>query len=394
MVRLDWDIDADTGKNQRIHLEDQTERKRRWRSILRFLLVLSVLLGLIAMGILLVSERLQQVDSRLEQVLADTVAAEVAALRIGDEATFMDIQWDANGEDEGMTDWLLTQQNSYNTYQTLKSSADIQLTGNITDIVLDGQRGRLFVEEINNGIPYRRAWFYWRFPEGWRHVPPDYTFWGENETIESARFELRYKTVDTEFATAVQQELITWLDTACVSFSCDTLPPLTLDIVPQPLPEMTWANNANAWQMIIPSPYIDRARADIPFETRLQLEAATLLATRMVDHTMNGIQPQPLADADYFRAATISWLVGRFAEVDKGAYLINSLAERYGENSIQALFTTLEPASDMGKLRDVTGIADLSQAGLDWRDFLTWRLNTEDELILRRDEVTWLRLID
>ena len=41
------------------------------------------------------------------------------------------------------------------------------------------------VEEIIGGVPYGRVWFYWRYDDGWRHVPPDYTFWGDARTVEA-----------------------------------------------------------------------------------------------------------------------------------------------------------------------------------------------------------------
>jgi len=38
--------------------------------------------------------------------------------------------------------------------------------------------------------------------------------------------------------------------------------------------------------------------------------------------------------------------------------------------------------------------AHTGQAKLDWRDFITWRLNTENELIASRAESEWLKLYD
>lgn len=387
-IQLDWDIEADTARFRKVHQEDPQERRRRWRKLFRFILIIVLLLAVVVAAVYLIQRRLEQVDGRLEQLLKDTIAAEVAALRIGNEAGFMDIQRSATD------DWLLHQQQVFDAYQNLKISSDIQLTGTVTDIEISGQRARALVEEIESGVPYVRAWFYWRYEDGWRHVPPDYTFWGEQNSLVSDYFELRYRMVDDRLARQLDTMLTDWLREVCAFLACETLPPITLDIVPDPLPEAVWTASSDAWQMVIPSPYTDRARADQPFTTLLRLQVATLLSTRLVDHTTGNLQPVYPADATFLRSAVITWLTGEFVQMDTGSYLIGSLADGYGEQAVRVLLNLLEPASDMGKLRDVTGVADLSQAGLDWRDFLSWRINTEQDLIAQRNEEAWLRLID
>ena len=46
----------------------------------------------------------------------------------------------------------------------------------------------------------------------------------------------------------------------------------------------------------------------------------------------------------------------------------------------------MQPDSGASLINLVAGTDTLAQANLDWRDFLTWRLALEDELIARREE--------
>jgi hypothetical protein len=100
------------------------------------------------------------------------------------------------------------------------------------------------------------------------------------------------------------------------------------------------------------------------------------------------------ADAFYLRSSIVSWLVGRFVAVDTNTFLMTSLSARYGEQAVGQLLATLQPDSNAGILNTVAGTASLDQAGLDWRDFLTWRLALENELISRGDEANFLLLYD
>ena len=253
-VKLDWDIESEQGKHKQ-HKEDFKNRSRRYLGILRLLLVIVVFLLLVALGVYLVYQRWNQVNSQLEGLLTETVQAEVAALRIGDSESFINIQRSASD------DWLVVQDNVFDQYQDLKIMSDVVLTGNVTDVVIDGQRGRVQVEEIIGGVPYVQTWFYWRYPEpdSWRHVPMDRTFWGEDEVIEHDRFIIRYRALDKPVAEGLAENVTRWLDDACGYLDCGTLPVITFDIITDDLFEPQWASNeANAWQMVIASPYLGR----------------------------------------------------------------------------------------------------------------------------------------
>jgi len=386
-IQLDWEIEQSRG-GERHYEDDPHERGRGWRSGLRFVLVLGLFLLLLGGAIFLVSQRLEQVDARTEQLLRDTVGAEVASLRIGDRATFQTLQRSAT------RDWLDAQTAFYDQVQQAKTDG-LSLTGRIVDLTIDGQRARVRVEEIQGGVPYVRTWFYWRYnataddPGGWFHVPPDYTFWGEDALAQRERLTVRYKTMDETFALALADQTQAWLDFACQVVDCAPVGHLTLDVVASTLPYSLWTEG-DAWQLVIASPYVGRARLDQPFDSALQLDVATRLAERLTISQGAGLaQPQPYADSAYLRQALIAWLVGRFVQQDTGVRLIDSLYSTYGAQAVGRLAHNVQPADSIEVLARTLGLPDLGQAALDWRDFLAWRLNTEAQLLAERNEAAW-----
>ncbi len=381
-IRLDWEIEAEREHRQQSAGEDPEMKRRRRRARLRFLLVLFILLGLIGGAVAAVYFRLRQVDQQAEQVLLDTVSAEVTTLRLGNFEAFLNMQRSATDA------WLQQQSASFDQYQTLKQNGNVNLSGRIIDSQIDGSRGRVQLEEIINGVPYGRVWFYWRYEDGWRHVPADYTFWGDAQTLTSNGITVRYHTVDQAMAAAVAPRVAQWLQIGCAALACPSVPQFTVEIVPSATQEAGWSPNDGS-VLQLPSPYIGSARLDTPFDSDSQLAAANHVAERL----LGAFTPTYPNDAYYLRQGIISWMVKRFAEIETNAFLITSLAERYGDTAVGRLLAALQPDSSVSIIGDITDTS-LDAANLDWRDFLTWRLAVEDELITRRDEANFLNLYD
>lgn len=385
-LNLDWEIEAEQSQ-VRNSGEDAESRRRRRRTRRRLMfLVAFVLLAFAAAGGALVL-RLRYVDSLVEQNLRDTVDAEVAALRIGDRAAYLGLQRSASEQ------WMLAQDQNFNDYQALKADADVQLTGRILDVTIDGNRARVEVEEIVGGVPYSRLWFYWQYEEGWRHVPPDLTFWGDVQTYDAPGVTVRARTVDAEVAEAMSGQLSTWIAQGCDILGCAIPPPISVEIVPAVDMTPAWSP-ANPWALQVPSLHVGRARIDMPFDASLQASVATLLAERLVAQAMDNVQPEYPADAVYLQQAVVDWLADRFVGIQSDSVLIASLHDLFGEAAVGRLIAVLSPNDDIGMLTAVTGVESLDQTGLDWRDFLTWRLNLEPQLISRRDEAALLNLYD
>lgn len=383
-IRLEWDIET-----SQIEKSDSEDPKLKWarrRNLLRLLLLIGIIIGLALGGILFVQQRLLEVEGQLDQLLRDTVKAEVAAMRIGDFDTFMNLQRSATDE------WINAQQNAFRHYETLKVSSDVILTGNVLDSKIEGQRGRAIVEEIIDGVPYAHVWFYWRYADGWRHVPPDLTFWGEEQEIENDKVLVRFRDVDGKFAQQVEETIAGWIDRGCQYLICNSIPQMTVDIITDSPAPAIWINEVS-WELLIQSPYVSGARSDLPFNVELQIQVAALLAERMVDAQTNNMMMVYPHDVYQLRQSVISYLVEQFVQVETNSFLMESLVQNYGDDSVGQLVSLFTPTSDMSIIQQVIP-APIGQANLDWRDFITWRLVTEDELIARRSEGEWLNLYD
>ena len=383
-IQLEWDIES-----KQIEKSDSEDPKTKWarrRSLLRLFLLIFIMLGLAFAALVFAENRLREVDEELDQLLRDTVRAEVAAVRIGDFNTFMNLQRSATDE------WLNTQQATFQAYESLKVTSDLTLTGNVLASEIEEQRGRAIVEEIIDGVPYARVWFYWRYSDGWRHVPPDYTFWGEELEKESDSVLVRYRTVDETFAQSINDKVEEWLVSGCEILQCTEIPQVTIDILTDSPEPVMWINEASS-QLLIQSPYVRGARADLPFDVPLQIQVATLLAERLINIKTNDMVMVYPLDVYQLRQSVISYLVEQFVQVETNSFLMESIANQYGVDKIGQLVSLFTPTSDMTIVQQVVP-APIGQANLDWRDLITWRLVTENDLIARRLEGEWLTLYD
>lgn len=382
-IRLDWEIEA-----EREHIrgagEDPESKRQRWRARRRLFVVLFIallLVGAVVGGIIL---RLRYVDWQIEQMLRDTVDAEVAALRLGDQTAFLAIQRSAT------EDWIQQQARAFEDYQTLKMTTDANLTGRVLDATVDRQRGRVWVEEIINNVPYGRIWFYWRYEDGWRHVPPDYTFWGSPASYNADSVTVNYLAVDEVVARAVGDGLAGWINTGCAVLACTTPPALTVEIVPDDTLIAHWSA---PWTLRMPSPFLAAARLDNPFAPTMQVETAPKLADHLVAYVRDW-QPAAAADSSYLKSALITWLAGRFTGSEGGSPLMETLARNYSDAAVTRLIAASRSDSSIDVLNTAAGTTSLHQLNVDWRDFLSWRLNLENELIAQRDEAGFMALYD
>lgn len=366
--KVNWEIEAERERLPDMGEDPELAYAGR-RALLRFiglLLVLLVVVGGIVAAILL---RLRYVDFEVEQALRDTVSSEVTALRVGDSDLFLRLQRSAS------EDWLTVQRASFDNYQALKQQSDISLAGTIRDIAIDGQRGRVIVEEIIGGAPYARVWFYWRYEDGWFHVPPDFTFWGDPGTIRAGSVEVSYQGLDSRFAQAASEQINAWLSRGCELLGC-TAPEMRVVITPADNVATQWLAQDPPY-LEMQSPYLRGARTDALFDPVQQLEAANLVARLLVERSL---QPAPDAsgDAAYAHRAAASALVGQFLNVPSGATLIDSVLASRGASDLMLFLgrvTTGEPI--VSALTSPEYPAPASDAALDWRDYLVWRLSQE-----------------
>ncbi|MEO1287435.1 MAG: hypothetical protein AAFV93_06675, partial [Chloroflexota bacterium] len=120
-VKLDWDIEAEKGKRNE-HREDSEQRKRRYGGVFRLFLTVAIFASILGGIAYLVFQRYEQVTQYTEQLLVDTVQAEVASLRGGNLTAFEERQRSATD------DWSTVQREVYNAYQTLKVESTVVLS--------------------------------------------------------------------------------------------------------------------------------------------------------------------------------------------------------------------------------------------------------------------------
>lgn len=123
-IRLEWNVESQ--KIDKSDSEDPQAKRARRRSVMRLIILVAMVLLVLIAAVLMVRQRLYDVQRQLEQLLRDTVSAETAALRIGDINTFLAIQ---HGADPS---WRQQQQETFRHYGELMARHDVNLTGTIT----------------------------------------------------------------------------------------------------------------------------------------------------------------------------------------------------------------------------------------------------------------------
>lgn len=383
-IRLEWRVE--TQKIEKSDSEDPSAKRVRRRRTLRVIMLIGAVLALLALGVFAVRQRLLDVQGQLEQLLRETVRAETAALRIGDINTFLAVQHSAN------ENWRQQQQSVFREYSDMKARYDVQLTGRILDLEIEGQRGRVVVEEIINGVAYAQVWFYHDLGNGWRHVPPDFSFWGEERRMDTGAISIRYFELDERFAQAVNDAVGGWLRRGCQILRCDSHPRVSIDVVNDSAQTVSTATDGAATIHVL-SPSSRRMSRDSPFDQYTQERVAEALAEVLILLATDGLEVEFPYDAVYLRLSVASYLVQEFLGADGSDTLVDSLATLYGEEKVAILLDHLAPAASMTVLQQILE-QSLDQANLDWRDFILWRLNTEAKLIESGAESALLNLYD
>lgn len=370
--------------------EDPRARRRRWRKLARLALLILIVIGIVSGVTLAVAARLSSVDAQLRQRLIDAAQAEVTALRLGDFEAFMGVQRSASDA------WITGQRDRFRRYQDLKTSAGLELTGETVSAAIDGQRGRVVLVERMEGAEYHTVWFYWRYNDGWRHVPSDYTFWGTETVLTGQAADVRYRELDAPLGEALQPRVDRWWAEGCQLLECagqnGDVPRLSVDVVATPEQAVRWDEDAT-WTLIVPSPLAgdERARAGERLPQALEDEIARALAERLFDQAMgaplpNGELAASADDAAWLRGSAVEWLAASFtgrSELRNLAFT-QSLIDRFGAPALVRLARALGQNPTLGAIVDALG-GPLETLNVDWRPFFQWRLDLEKTLLSRND---------
>ncbi|MFQ3535257.1 MAG: hypothetical protein SNJ58_05220 [Aggregatilineales bacterium] len=378
-IKLDWQIEAERIHQHATESSEARRQRRQQRRRLVLFTMLIVFFGSVL--ILLMLMRLEDVDNQLRQSLIDTLHAELTALRIGNYGDFMALQRSA-GEN-----WYIVQGERFQLYQRLKVESNLMLSGAIFDAAVDGQRGRVVFEEVLNGVPHRAVWFYWRYSDGWRHVPSDYTFWGAARTLRDGTVSVHYRQLDHDSAQAMLERAARWWREGCQVLGNRACPPLQLEIVPNPVLQVAW-DSARPTRLFVPSPLArdDRLPLNDPLPQVLEEMLAAYIAARQVDLVTGGVRPLRNADAAWLHQTLIEWLAathtGRMDTLRLA--FMQSLREGYGDSALAAVARALTHEADISVVAHVLG-QPLELLNLDWRPFFQWRLEVERQLIAQNN---------
>jgi hypothetical protein len=387
-VKLDWEIEAERATYNNLGERSYDVRQRR-ANYRRTLLAILIVAGVVLTVVGLFLARLWYVDGTIERQLRDTIAAETAALRIGDFAAYLYVQ--RSGSDA----WMQGQRELFWAYQQAKLEHTIDLTGQVLALEIDEYRARAAIEEIVDGERYQVLWFYWRYEDGWRHVPMDVTFWGGDATYEGQNVTVHYGRLDEALVEALIPGLERLWNQGCDWLACAAPPgPLTVQVMPDPAVGVSWSPD-EAEVLRIASPLSGRARVDLPLEPALARQIGTLLARRLVDHARSDLNPAPAADAAFLQGALENWLVGRFLGDGGtlGSGFVESLVRVYGEQAVGVLAQNLQSDSSIAILATVF-MTPLDVLPVDWREFFQWRLALEPFLLAQGNQAGVLALYD
>lgn len=384
-IQLDWQVESNRARQSAT--EDpkaKYDRRRRRRRVIIGMIVVAVLFGGI---ITAVRWRLSQVDNRLRNDLVDTVNVEMTALRVGNRSNFLSVQRSASEE------WLAGQHQLFEDYQSFKAEGILNTEYEVLNVFMDDDqpRARVVVQQEIDGIPYRMAWFYWRYadPEGnqngWRHVPPDVEFWGEKDTIQKDNFRLTYHDLDADLAEALAPMMADWWNEGCELLGCEgDRPTLEVTIVPESLEAPMW-DLYDPFLLRIPSPLIQpRAPYDAMPPTNLQAILQEMVVRRLLDTRVGvTLQPSPYTDTYWLAEEITLWLKSQFnGEGNTGSAFISSLATNFGEDFPARMMRSFGLNSNVGFLEGTFGVPlpDLSDEQLNaiaWSEFFHWRLRAE-----------------
>ena len=390
-IKLDWQIESE---QTRTRATEDPEMARRRRHARRQLIVLLLLLACVIGGIgAAIVWRLRQVDNQLRQDLLDTVSVEVTALRLDDFAGFMAVQRSASDT------FLLDQSRQFDEYQTLKQQHRVELSGDVVSAAIDGQRGRVVVNETVDGVPYHVVWFYWHYEDigasdqgGWRHVPADLTFWGEARTLTSGPVTIDYHALDEDLAQAMLPRLAAWWENGCTILVCAApAPAMTVEIVAEYPMHVEWVAGDPS-RLRVTSPLVTRERADAPLLPDLEPALIEAITGRLVRYAAADAAAPYYADATWLQDELARWLAGELLGTPAGdPGFIESVTALYGPTAPLTILSALTAASTVDDaLRAVTGVniplLTIDQlSDLDWRGFFAWRLALEPRLLAQPD---------
>ncbi len=322
-IRLDWQIDSE---DEVTHIQEDARtvatRKRgtkRFRNLVIVVAVISLVVGGFALS------RLQKVAVQRRADLEAIVTSEALALRIGDWETFLSYQ-------EPNPWWQEFQREVFREYETLGNRLSVD--GEILEMDIDANLGRVVLRETLDGEPYRVTWFYEYFPEdGWHHVPPIARLLGRIRYIQTEHLEVFYRNTDEEYTQALTEQMQTWMNEICQTMLCTEQPRLTVFIVTEPLHQVSW-QMSGGMALRIPSPATARILESSPLEEPTLRAALAEAVARRAAMLILSDAAEPYSDGEWLRNELTAWLASELDETQPGSEVITPLIDLYGQGLV------------------------------------------------------------
>lgn len=379
-IEFKWDVDAADEQSQPGAVGSRG-RRRPWKGLARLVFLLLVL-ALVAAGFYL---RLREVDAQQESLLRASVEAEITALRLGDLQAYEQFQ---DSEDPARQ---LVWRELFDAWQLRKVESNAR-GGEVVALAIGGDDAWVQVEEIINGETWLHAWFYRRSGDAWRHVSPQAGWRGHERSHRAGGLRIDYDDIDAPLVAALAPLLESWLESGCGLLNCAASPALSVQVLARPGVPL-WST-ADSWLLLVPSPRAGPVREGDALNAGLRADIAKLLAERLVREIAGQPGPDWSREAGWLQASAGAWLADRLLQRDSGQHLLQSLSANYGDDALSATIQGLEPGSTLDLVAMVTGVADLNEAALDWRDLLQWQLEQEAATRLAGDVDAFLALYD
>ncbi|RMF31324.1 MAG: hypothetical protein D6759_10245, partial [Chloroflexi bacterium] len=247
-IQFEWHADA-----EELTSEPPPPLPSRRRSR-RFLLSLSLLLGLMGTLILGVLYQRQRQQHAIAADLEPVVRLELQALTEGDEELFLNQQME-------ISSWPVYQKQRFELYRQMhrlllpSAVVPYTYTGRILKVWGTPQYAWAAVEVMMDGQPHQEVRHYWNTPEGWRHAPLTDKALGERRERVVGSIRLRYWEVDERPARYLADDLQTWLATLMPPLGLETTAPLTIELRPDPLGTRayTWTTDRSRLTIVSPS---------------------------------------------------------------------------------------------------------------------------------------------
>jgi hypothetical protein len=406
-IQLDWQIQAE--QTQQRDQEDPEMKRRRRRNRFRLLVAAAVVVGLICIGLGVIVWKLQSRQDQVENDLRASVEAEFVAIQLGDQNAFMDIQRSASEV------WVESQRKIFQEYQTLKVNGRLSSDFQVVEVDTDGERGRVIIEEKIDGRVFRQAWFYWHYGPiqndavgsedepseigaGWRRVPADIYFWGDEAQIENDRSTVVYHELDRFIAEPLAEQVESWWASACTWLQCtEETGHLELIIDPQAGIPMAWEPE-DGWRLRMLSPLVN-GRVATDGGSSFQGDVARALAERLIVYAsaqrLNFFDKDgstlPPYDTTWVKYQLRDWLAARFLNAPSPFFdsLITAFGDAAPANIARGLIDGAQ-INSLGALLNPSagGLLSLDPAVLgqiDWAPYFEWRLALEHQRLSSDD---------